>query len=587
MEPGRALLTPRFSELVNYWHDNSSYEFSIPAALGLRALLNGENMTGGAQELAIRLDFLGIDSEKRQFIVKSFDAIKPELPGIIARFYERVMGNPETAAIIGGPGNVGRLQKAQVSHWTSLFSAKFDADYAQRAVAIGAAHLRVGLEPRLYIAGYSFIQGEICEVLVRALRKKPDMLAKCLSAAQAAIMLDMELAISAYLTQGEEKRHRELGELADQLEATIQSSVDHVLENMNRTSEAAQYIHDHIAKVNQRASSVSDSTQETAENISRVAAATEELTVTEQEIQSQVGRCAEVARSAVAEVANASERMTGLSEASDQISKAATLISDIASQTNLLALNATIEAARAGEAGKGFAVVAAEVKALATQTTKATEEISGFVAAIQRSSGDVSTAVDGIQQTIRTVEEITDAIRISSEEQARANSEIGVNVHRSAEGTRLVSGSMREVAKEVSDVNGRTDELSQISGVLTNEIQELRRTVRTLVGKLRTHEEFDRRTAYRVECRLPADARLATGQTQPVTITNLSSDGCAVSGTDFARTGALLTLEFGASHSLSCVVLNVADGRTHLKFKGKALDIPALRSALGGKSAAA
>ncbi|MGK2741583.1 protoglobin domain-containing protein [Tepidicaulis sp. LMO-SS28] len=443
-------------------------------------------MSGSAQDLAQRLLLLGFDEERRRSIRAAFEAVKPELPQIIARFYERMLANLETATILGNPTGIARLKAAQVNHWTALFSAKFDEEYAQRAVAIGAAHLRVGLEPRLYIAGYSFIQGEISEMLVKTFRKKPEVMAKYLSAVQAAIMLDMDLAISAYIDQGEEKRRADLNAVAEQLETTIQASVDQVTENMRRTSEVSEYIHHHLSNVDRQTQSVTQATRETSENISRVAAATGELTVTEQEIQSQVARCADVARGAVAEVVNASQRMTGLTDASDQIGAAATLISDIASQTNLLALNATIEAARAGEAGKGFAVVASEVKALATQTTKATEEITGYVSAIQRSSGEVSSAVDGIQQTIQAVEEIADAIRISAQEQARANSEIGVNVQHSADSTREVSSAMQTVSGDVADVNGRADELAEISRRLSEDIAALRGTVGSLVSKLRT-----------------------------------------------------------------------------------------------------
>lgn len=442
-------------------------------------------MSNSNQDIKGRLSFLGIDDEKRALMRDALKVIEPYLDGILDDFYEWIMARQETAAVIGSEARIPGLKKAQSEHWRVLLSGAFDENYAARALAIGAAHHRVGLEPRWYIAGYSFALSRMISKLAAAYRKKPELFDRLTDAVTSGIMLDMELAISIYLEKAEDERRTALVNLADQIETSVQAAIAHIEENTQRTANVATEIHRSVNNANEQAQNVAHSSDETSENISRVAAATEELAAAEHEIQNQVNRCANVARGAVDEVTSASEKIMGLEEASQQIGKVATLISDIASQTNLLALNATIEAARAGVAGKGFAVVASEVKALATQTTRATEDITNYVTAIQRSSGDVTSAVGGIQTTIRTVEEIAAAIRVSAEEQSRANEEIGSNVHRSADGTRNVSSAMRTVAGDISSINARTDELSDIATHLTGEIQDLRSAVGELITRLR------------------------------------------------------------------------------------------------------
>ncbi len=531
------------------------------------------------QDIEGRLSFLGIDAEKRALLKEVLKIVDPHLDTILDDFYKWIMAREETAAVIGSPGRIPALKNAQAEHWRGLLSGEFGEAYTKRAQAIGGAHHRVGLEPRWYIAGYSFALSRLIAKLNAAYRKKPDLLDKAVDAMTSAIMLDMELAISIYLERGEMQKKEELFQLADQLEKTIQVSVDHVEENTARTAKVAKDIHHSMDSLNEQAKNVVGSSDETSENISRVAAATEELAVAEREIQNQVNRCADVARGAVTEVSSTSERMEGLEAASHEIGKVATLISDIASQTNLLALNATIEAARAGEAGKGFAVVAAEVKALATQTTKATEEITNYVNAIQRASGEVSTSVTGVQTTIREVEEIAAAIRVSAEEQSRANEEIGANVHQSAQSTRNVSGAMRTVSTEISSVNGRTNELSDISAKLNEELQDLRKTVGNLIGQLRSHDVFDRRTTYRTSCQISAQIETGDGKHQ-TEICDLSENGCALRGQIKAEKGAEVALHLSGSAPVKAIIVEQSDGKTHLAFSRPIKDVPALAAVL-------
>ncbi len=234
-----------------------------------------------------------------------------------------------------------------------------------------------------------------------------------------------------------------------------------------------------------KASSVASASEQATGNVEAVASATEELTASIGEISRRVSEASQVASQAVGEAKDTNVMVRGLAEAATHIGEVVGLINDIASQTNLLALNATIEAARAGEAGKGFAVVAQEVKSLANQTAKATEDIQSQVAAIQAATDKAVAAIGGITQTIDIISEITSTVASAVTQQGAATGEISRSVLQASEGTADVSRNIadvtdaaRQTERSAADLLGSAEALTRQSDSLRAEVSQFLQAVR-------------------------------------------------------------------------------------------------------------
>jgi methyl-accepting chemotaxis protein len=221
-------------------------------------------------------------------------------------------------------------------------------------------------------------------------------------------------------------------------------------------------------QTSRQATSVSAASEQATTNVETVASAAEELSASISEIGRQVAQSTEISNRAVEEASQTNAAIGGLANAATQIGDVVRLINDIAAQTNLLALNATIEAARAGEAGKGFAVVAAEVKGLASQTAKATEEIGARIGEIQTAMQDSVGRIAHISRTIGEMNEIATTIAAAVEEQSAATQEIARNVQQAAAGTKEVTATIGGITAGAADSHAtaaRIDDASQaISG---------------------------------------------------------------------------------------------------------------------------
>jgi methyl-accepting chemotaxis protein len=277
------------------------------------------------------------------------------------------------------------------------------------------------------------------------------------------------------ITPQKEKQSRMATAVSDAVK-TVSAATTEMQSTVDSLSATAE-------ETSRQATAVSAASEEATSNVQTVASATEELSSSVQEVGRQVIESDRIANDAVAEAEKTNEQVQGLAEAANKIGEVVNLINDIASQTNLLALNATIEAARAGEAGKGFAVVASEVKNLATQTAKATEEISQQVVDIQEATSGAVSAIGDISGTIGKMSEIAKTVSQSVSEQITATREIAENVQQAASGTQEVSSNIAGVQQSAGETGTAASQMRDASGELARQSDLLRRQLEEFLNE--------------------------------------------------------------------------------------------------------
>ena len=250
---------------------------------------------------------------------------------------------------------------------------------------------------------------------------------------------ELERTAAAAAERAEREKRETMRRLADTFEGSVKGVVQSVLSAATQLQSNAQSMSGTADQTNGQAQAVANAAGHTSLNVQTVASAAEELAASIGEISRQVTESQRVAQTAVSEAETTNATVVSLVGAAQKIGEVVQLINDIASQTNLLALNATIEAARAGEAGKGFAVVAGEVKNLASQTAKATEEISGQIDGMQSAAAGAAEAIRSIGGTIAEINHVVSSIAASVEEQSAATREIARNIQEVSAGTSEVS----------------------------------------------------------------------------------------------------------------------------------------------------
>jgi len=426
-----------------------------------------------SSDIAERLRFLAIGREDSERLREIWPKIEPALPSLLKDFYAHLARFPRMAEMVGS--QQARLVKAQGSHWTHLFSGRFDADYVDSVRRIGMAHFRIGMEPRWYIGGYGVLLNALVHHIY-GLRMRERTRQATIAAVNKALMLDMDIAISVYQDAATASQRRSAalaGAIASFSEA-VEASLAVSHQASAGLSRSAEAMSSSTRNADELSGRMVAAAEQTFNDMQAGAAAAEQLSASVREIAEQASRTAGIAGTAVAGAERAKVSVHGLSSHAEEIEDVVDLINQIASKTNLLALNATIEAARAGEAGKGFAVVAQEVKALATQTAKATTDIVERVKAIRESTAETGTIISEIAGIVDEVDVAATAISAAVEEQTASTAEIAQNVNKTAANARVVT-------EGIASLDGSTATASEAA----REVDGARETLNAQLGRLR------------------------------------------------------------------------------------------------------
>ncbi|MEZ5938849.1 MAG: globin-coupled sensor protein [Hyphomonadaceae bacterium] len=444
--------------------------------------------------IADRLRFMMIDDRAQAALREMAPLVTDALPGVLLQFYDHIRRWGQVSHLFANDAAMTHAAQKQVEHWSIILRGDFGPDYVASVRRIGLTHNRIGLEPRWYIAGYNFIVERVVRLLakhaytrkgVKDPAQREAEAERLIGAFTRAAMLDMDFAISIYLEAGEEDKKKAMHDIANKFESGVGDIVQTVASAATELEQTARTMAKIAEATTGKAIAVSAAAEEATSNVTLVASSTEEMGQSVAEIAGQVSHASRIASSAVVKARTTNETMSELSRAAEKIGEVVSLISDIAAQTNLLALNATIESARAGEAGRGFAVVAAEVKSLAGQTAKATEEIGAQISAMQAIAKQSVEAIVNIQTTINEIDSVSAAINAAVEEQTATTKEISRNTHEAATGTQDVTSNITEVQRDASETGVAATQVVDAATELGRQAEQLRAQVGDFLVSIR------------------------------------------------------------------------------------------------------
>jgi uncharacterized protein YoxC len=424
----------------------------------LRVKNDQENSKKDGTDLDRRITFTRVGEEDVSALRAFRPVLAEHIDAVLEAFYAHVTSVPSLMAMFRDEAHIAMARDAQKKHWLDrVFVGEFDKDYVSSVTAIGRAHARIDLDPRWYIGAYCFVINRLQLLVTEVYADDPAQKAAIMTAINKAVFLDMDFAISIYISAAKEHAKVLLNQQADRFEQNVKEVVTSV-------SNAA-------TELEATAETVAATAEESAVQSRTVAAATEEAQTAIQNIRGKMSSSTEITQQAVSLAKAAETSIESLNTSADAIGEFSKTISDIAGQTNLLALNATIEAARAGEAGRGFAVVASEVKALAQQTAKATEEIAARIDTIQNEVRSTTGSINDVAETIDKIDGMSNEISDAMNGQEAAMQEVAQNVSG-------ISEASEETGRATGETLAATSELSSQSSTLSDRVNSFLKEVR-------------------------------------------------------------------------------------------------------------